>query len=87
VLLPSVVVVAGAVAGCMLHGERVGLAMKVQRPKVVVYGWVEVGAAEVPKGRTSMVVGMPALVPKVGKIGVGGMAVVRPSTAPCSGTS
>jgi hypothetical protein len=51
--------------------------MKVQRPRVTVYAWVEVVAAAVPKGRTSVVVGTSASSPKVGKIGVGGMAVVK----------
>jgi hypothetical protein len=61
----------------LLEGERVGSATKVQRPKVVVYAWVEVGAAGVPRGRTSVVIGTPASAPKVGKIGAGGMAVVK----------
>jgi hypothetical protein len=51
--------------------------MKVQRPRVTVYAWVEVVAAAVLKGRTSVVVGTPTSSPKVGKIGVGGMAVVK----------
>jgi hypothetical protein len=46
------VAVAGAVAGYMLlEGERMGLAMKVQRPKVVAYAWVGVGAAALLRGR------------------------------------
>jgi hypothetical protein len=38
---------------------------------------VEVVAAAVPKGRTSVVVGNPASVPKVGKTGVYDMMVVK----------
>jgi hypothetical protein len=48
-------------------------------PKYTVnmYAWVEVWAAAVPRGRTSVVIGTPASAPKVGKIGAGGMAVVK----------
>jgi hypothetical protein len=70
--------VAGAVAGCMpLQGEQVGSAMKVQRPRVTAYAWVEVVAAAVQKRRTSVVVGTPVSAPKVRKIVAGGMAVVK----------
>jgi hypothetical protein len=41
--------VAGAVVGCMLL-EQMGSVTKVQRPKVVVYAWVGVGAAVVLRG-------------------------------------
>jgi hypothetical protein len=60
-----------------LEGERVGSATKVQRLRVTAYAWVEVVAAAVLKGRTSVVVGTPASVPKVGKIGLGGMAMLK----------
>jgi hypothetical protein len=78
VLLASVVSVAGVVAGCKtLDGGQVGSATKVQRPRVTAYAWVEVVAAAVPKGRTSVVVGMPASALKVGKTGAGDMVVVK----------
>jgi hypothetical protein len=38
---------------------------------------VEVVAAAVPKGRTSVVVGMPSSALKVGKTGAGDMVVVK----------
>jgi hypothetical protein len=78
VLLVSVVAAAGVATGCKtLDGGRVSLAMKVQRPRVTRYAWVEVVAVAVPKGRTSVVVGTPASALKVGKTGAGGMAAVK----------
>jgi hypothetical protein len=57
--------------------EQMGSVTKVQRPKVVVYAWVGVGAAVVPRGRTLVVIGTLALAPKVGKMGAGGMMVIK----------
>jgi hypothetical protein len=70
--------VAGVVASCKaFDGGRVGLTTKAQRPKMTTYAWVEVVAAVVPKGRTFVVVGMPASAPKAGNTSAGDTAAVK----------
>jgi hypothetical protein len=73
-----VVAVSGVVAGCKaFDGGWVGLAIKAQIPKVAADAWVEVVAAVALKGRTFVVAGTPASVPKVGKAGAGDTVTVE----------